>query len=154
MPDDTSNESSNITKSDVDEAVKLINAGLEASVKTVTEGAIKLNEVSERFAEKAPGQRASWLGFLLIVSAVALEIFSGNNTLEFSEITSMGMLLVGGILVVAGGAFDTYFTIKTAQAYEARATALERAAEEIVAEANKNRSDAIGMLKRLVGADR
>ena len=104
-----------------------------------------LNEASQQFAEKAPGKRASWLGFLLVISAISVEILSAlRQGFEFSDTTSAGMLAIGGLLVIAGGAFDTYFTVKTAQAFEARAEALERAAEEA-------RAEQVGLLGRLVG---
>jgi len=114
-----------------------------------------LNDASQRFAEKAPGQRASWLGFILVISAISLEIVSGlRQGFEFSDTTSAGMLVIGGLLVVAGGAFDTYFTVKTAQAYEPQAASLERAAEEVLEEAKPARAKGLGLLGWLGGKDR
>ena len=112
-----------------------------------------LNEASERFSEKAPGQRSSLLGYLLVISAILIEVFQGIPKIgfKFNDTMSVAMLVIGGILVVFGGAFETYFNIKIANAQEARAIALENAAKDTLEQAKQVRSDGQGFLKKLVG---
>jgi len=135
------------------ESFDAVSKSLDATTTAFANGVEKINQASERFSEKAPGKRASWLGFLLIVSGVSVEVFQAFNKLgfDFSDAMALGMLTIGGVMVLFGVAFDTYFTIKIAAIEQARAESLEKAAAEVMEQAKAAREQQSSVLKKLIG---
>ena len=142
-----------ISNTDIKDALDITGKKIDDMSAALLNGAKLLNEASERFSEKAPGQRSSILGYLLVISALFAEAFQGVAALgfEFRETMSVGMLIIGSILVLIGGGYDTYFNIRIADAQEKRASALEDAAKDTMKQAQQARTEGLSFLKKLVG---
>ena len=66
-------ETAKTIKESASEAV----TSLDKSIDAFTKGAESLSRSSEKFAEKSPGKRSSWLGYLLLIVAITAEVFEG-----------------------------------------------------------------------------
>jgi hypothetical protein len=106
--------------------------GLEKSVVALSQGAERLSAASEKFAEKSPGKRSSWLGYLLLIIAILAEVTEGFTFggFKFSDTMSTNMMYIGGFLVAIGAALDVYFSLKTIEVETVRASKLEEQAAE------------------------
>ena len=114
------------------ESAKEVVISLDRSIDAFTKGAENLSKSSERFADKSPGKRSSWLGYLLLVVAITAEVFEGFTFggFKFSDTMSNNMMYIGGFLVAVGAALDVYFSLKTIGAESERAARLEEQAIE------------------------
>ncbi|WP_334020528.1 hypothetical protein [Alteromonas sp. S015] len=139
--------------SKVNDNLTILTNGMLSISSSVVDSIGKLHLESEKFAEKAPGQRSSQLGFLLVIAAFLLEIIQGLPTIgfEFSDTMSISMLFSGAFLVVLGGAFETFFTLKLAQMQEARAKILEQAAQTAMSQAEEVRKTSESLFSKLTG---
>lgn len=122
----------NETEDSLHEQVNTAADRLDVAIDGIQQGAERLSAASERFAEKSPAKRASWLGYLLLIVAITTEFVEGFTFrgFEFSDVMSTNMMYIGGALVAVGAALDVFFSIKTIEAENARAAKLESEAAE------------------------
>jgi len=148
---DTDTDQASSTANDANVALEIAEKAFEASSRTFSNIATTVTNASEQFSAKAPIERASWMGFMLIFVAVSAKITQAflKEKFDFSDGTSARMLIIGAVLVIAGAAFEVYFGLKTMQSLEARASALESQAKEAMKEAESVRKERMGILQRL-----
>lgn len=144
------NKSTPTATSEYSSALELATKSLEGTSKAIADASTAINQASERFASRPPAQRASWLGFLLLFLAIVAKFAEAvmralKQTFEFSDGTAAIMLIVGGILVIAAGAFETYYTVRAAQS-------LARKASELESQAAEARKEERSLISRLIGS--
>lgn len=115
------------------EQINTAAARFDKAIDRVFKEAERVGAASERFSEKSPAKRASWLGYLLLVVAITAELAEAFTFrgFEFSDAMSRSMMFIGGALVAIGAALDVYFGIRTIEAESARAASLESEAAEV-----------------------
>jgi hypothetical protein len=143
---------------DLDELVEAIGQRVQqsnANENKYIKAADTIGKWAERFSQKQPGRQASLVGIVMAISSVLLEVLNAlplfSFKFDFVDQMSITLLIVGSILILAGGLFNTYFALRASAALEEKLNQLQNEKKDLSKQIQEASKDNQNILKKLSG---